>query len=185
MTEEIINKIEEDVNSCSKSNQKRRKEGLINYYSNPNICKYCGEIIKVPFKGKLRETTIKQFCDRSCATSFNNSKKPKREKQEKKLLERIYINENLSKKELFDKFSNWQNARSAIVKNAKKNYEKSNKLKQCNKCGYTKHYEICHIKSVSSFDDETLISEINHIDNLIALCPNCHWELDNKLFDIK
>ena len=55
----------------------------------------------------------------------------------------------------------------------------SKHLTSCSKCGYDKHVEICHIKSISSFSDETLLNTINHESNLIALCPNCHWELDN------
>ena len=43
---------------------------------------------------------------------------------------------------------------------------------------------MAHIKAVSDFNDDTLISEINDIDNLIALCPNHHWEYDNTDFDI-
>ena len=51
-------------------------------------------------------------------------------------------------------------------------------------CGYDKHYEIAHIKPVSDFEDDALITEINSIDNLIALCPNHHWEFDNGLLNI-
>lgn len=51
--------------------------------------------------------------------------------------------------------------------------------KKCSKCGYDKHFQICHIKSISSFPDDTMLSEINNISNVVALCPNCHWEFDN------
>lgn len=49
----------------------------------------------------------------------------------------------------------------------------------CIKCGYSKHIEIAHIKSIASFPLDTLISTVNHPDNLVPLCPNCHWEYDN------
>lgn len=91
---------------------------------------------------------------------------------------------NLTKKELFSRCSNWQNARSWIQKSARKIYENSEKPKQCVVCGYDKHYEVAHIKAVSDFQDEALISEINDEGNLIALCPNHHWEYDNNNFDI-
>jgi len=39
---------------------------------------------------------------------------------------------------------------------------------------------VCHIKAVSDFDENTPIVIINSIDNLMALCPNCHWEFDNN-----
>ena len=60
-------------------------------------------------------------------------------------------------------------------------YKNSNKPKKCCNCNYDKHYEVCHIKSVSDFQDTEKISIVNDIDNLIGLCPNCHWEFDNNL----
>lgn len=55
----------------------------------------------------------------------------------------------------------------------------SNKELKCEECGYDKHVEIAHIKSISSFREDTMISEINSFDNLKILCPNCHWEFDH------
>jgi len=49
----------------------------------------------------------------------------------------------------------------------------------CEKCGYDKHVEACHIKPISSFSDDTPIDVINAPENILALCPNCHWEFDN------
>lgn len=51
----------------------------------------------------------------------------------------------------------------------------------CAMCGYDKHFEICHIKSIADFSETALLSEINNIGNLIPLCPNHHWELDHGL----
>lgn len=92
---------------------------------------------------------------------------------------------NLTKCELFKRYKSWQTARSYIQKFARNIYVNSSKPKQCVICGYDKHYEVAHIKAVSDFNDSTLISEINNIDNLIALCPNHHWEYDNNGLDIK
>lgn len=63
-------------------------------------------------------------------------------------------------------------------------YMKSDKIKQCYICGYNKHIEVAHIKSVENFDKNSLLSEINSLDNLIALCPNHHWELDHGLLKL-
>ena len=52
---------------------------------------------------------------------------------------------------------------------------------KCLSCGYSKHVEICHIKGISKHDDDTPISKINDLKNLITLCRNHHWELDNGL----
>jgi len=51
--------------------------------------------------------------------------------------------------------------------------------KKCHSCGYDKHVETCHRKPISSYPRCALISEINDPNNLMLLCPNCHWEYDN------
>lgn len=89
-----------------------------------------------------------------------------------------------TKGELFANRRNWQSARSTIRRDAQEVFNKSNKPKQCEICGYNKHIEIAHIKAVADFDDNTLISEINDISNLIALCPNHHWEYDNGILQL-
>ena len=53
----------------------------------------------------------------------------------------------------------------------------------CAKCGYDKHVELCHIKDIANFDDDSLLSEVNSRNNIIQLCPNCHWEFDNGYRD--
>ncbi len=49
----------------------------------------------------------------------------------------------------------------------------------CEICGYDYHVEIAHIKPICEFSLDTMLSEINDLANLKALCPNCHWELDH------
>jgi predicted restriction endonuclease len=60
----------------------------------------------------------------------------------------------------------------------------SNKDKKCKVCNYEKHIEVCHIKPVSDFNDNTLITDINDLNNLVALCPNHHWEFDAGIIKI-
>ena len=90
----------------------------------------------------------------------------------------------LTKRDLFEIYELWQTARSTIQKQARLVYQNSDKPKRCICCGYDKHYEVAHIRSVSDFNDDALIPEINNVNNLIALCPNHHWEYDNTDFDI-
>ena len=52
-------------------------------------------------------------------------------------------------------------------------------INSCENCGYSKHIEVSHIKGVASFPPETTIRQVNTIENLIGLCPNCHWEFDH------
>lgn len=89
-----------------------------------------------------------------------------------------------TKGQLFNSRKNWQSARSSIRKWAQRAYEESNKPQKCAICGYNLHIEIAHIKAVSEFSDDTLVSEINHPDNLIGLCPNHHWEYDNGILKL-
>lgn len=64
---------------------------------------------------------------------------------------------------------------------ARQTYTKSNLPRVCRNCGYDKHVEICHIRAINTFPDDTPISVVNDLANLVALCPNCHWELDHGL----
>lgn len=90
-----------------------------------------------------------------------------------------------TKGEVFSEFKNWQSARSFIRRNAKETYVKYGKPLCCEICGYDKHVEIAHKRAVSNFPQETKIEEINSVDNLIALCPNHHWEFDNGLLNLQ
>ena len=89
-----------------------------------------------------------------------------------------------TKRELLNNRKNYQSYRSAIRKHAESIYKASGKPYYCAKCGYSNHIEIAHIKAVSDFDDSVTIAEINSIDNLIALCPNHHWEYDHGILKL-
>lgn len=91
---------------------------------------------------------------------------------------------DLTKGEFFENRKNWQSARGGIQKDSRRVYFKSNPTPRCEICGYSNHVEVAHIKAVSDFDDSTTISEINSLSNLIGLCPNHHWELDNGYLKI-
>ena len=164
------------------SAEKSRKKSLENYYKNPNICKSCGCFIKVGENQKVSEVRKKQFCNQSCNATFNNKvryreTKPKKEKKEK--LEKFSYFEGVTKKQFFDKKGVYYLYRAAIRRHAHFIFNSLGGDQKCKVCGYDKHVEVCHIKSVSSFDDNDLITDINSFDNLIGLCPNHHWEFDN------
>jgi predicted restriction endonuclease len=54
----------------------------------------------------------------------------------------------------------------------------------CQKCGYSNHIELAHIKSIRDFSDDSLISVINDPSNILVLCPNHHWEFDNGILNL-
>lgn len=83
-----------------------------------------------------------------------------------------------TKGELYGRLSN-RRGRMSICGNARFIYRKSQKPMCCLTCGYSTYVEVCHIKAVSEFPDNTPVSVINDPDNLIALCPTHHWEFDN------
>jgi len=49
----------------------------------------------------------------------------------------------------------------------------------CQRCGYSLHTDFCHIKAIASFPLSAKLKTINHKNNLLKLCKNCHWEFDN------
>lgn len=199
----------------SRANAKER------YYSDPNICKHCNEIIhpreygsKIDWAG----ARAKQFCSKTCSAKFNNkqreldpefvnkrrlkneslknsksqyeydecscgSLKTKKSKQCKVCRNSVSI-DSKTYKFYKDKYKDWWSARVPVSRDARNKYKNSDKPKKCINCNYDKHYQVCHIKAVSEFNENTLIKEINDLDNLVALCPNCHWEYDHGLLKI-
>jgi hypothetical protein len=90
-----------------------------------------------------------------------------------------------TKSEMFQKCKNWQSSRTVIRRHACAVYANSGKPIACHECGYSKHVEICHITAVSKFPGSSLIGEINAPNNLVALCPNHHWEFDHGQLVLK
>lgn len=160
------------------------------YLSNPNFCKYCNNVIEINPNRKIAETRKKSFCNHSCSASFQNRLKPKRIKTLKtskiKTAGIPYVEKigYLTKGFLFSSRKNWQTARTEIRRHAEYIFNTHIKTNEC-LCGYSKHLQICHIIPVSEFSDASTLNEINSKDNLVGLCPNCHWELDNFLIAIE
>lgn len=148
-----------------------------------------------------KETKNPKFCSRSCAAIYNNKHAPtvinNRRKKTKKCRVcsgLIYSFQTFCKgcrdsaylithpdTTLADVIYRKHHKSSAfsLVRRRARTIAKHQGWKACSKCGYDKHIEICHIKSISSFPETALVSEVNALDNLLPLCPNCHWEHDN------
>lgn len=159
-----------------------------------NNCENCGIETKNP-----------KFCCKSCAASLNNKLFPKRKITKKcsrcdniirnyrsLLCESCYKDHLSCQKEalLNNTLSEYTNrdcikklhrsSRHAHIRGLARSWFKDLTLLPCASCGYSKHVELCHIKSVSSFSADSKIRDINSSSNLIQLCPNCHWEFDNN-----
>ncbi len=138
----------------------------------------------------------RHFCSRSCSTQYYSNKIVKRTKTKrcKNCNTLIYSNVTYCKncspknndvillKTKSEYTNNGPNKYRSIRDHAAKVIKNQPKL--CNVCGYDRHVEVCHIKPISSFSDNSLICDINNLNNLIYLCPNHHWELDNNLIVI-
>jgi Zn finger protein HypA/HybF involved in hydrogenase expression len=117
-------------------------------------CKYCEEL----FTARLSKT---KFCSVEC--KHNN----------------LRISGLLSKTfGEVKKMSKKQNAYITIRNHARNIMSKSDRHRKCINCNYVKHVEVAHLKGISEFDDADMVSVINSLDNMVYLCPNCHWEFD-------
>lgn len=148
-------------------------------------------------------TNNPKFCSRSCAATYTNKITPKRKIERlcntKGCCERVFnhrtpkclkhweehkltkyknrsVGEYRKMKSVAGKHPSWINAH---VRGFARSWLKHLTVKPCAKCGYTKHVELAHIKAVSDFKDEDLLSQVNSEENVIQLCPTCHWEFDN------
>jgi DNA-directed RNA polymerase subunit M/transcription elongation factor TFIIS len=162
-----------------------RKKSLEKYYENPIFCKNCNELIHIKENEKVSNVKKRKFCSSSCSATFNNIGITRVEKKIKKPKNKRFDISDLTKEDVFKRYSSYQSARSSICKHARRVYFKSGKEKKCLMCGYDIKIEIAHIKSVSSFSSDSKISEINDINNLLALCPNHHSEFDDGLIKIQ
>ena len=153
-----------------------------------NICPNCGTETKNP-----------KFCSKSCSAVVNNKLHPKRISQRKCIVcgaktmsyaharcaEHYAAFKAGSTKTIGEmrhalcnrgRHPSWIHA--AVRKHAR--YMHRVLLQRpCAKCGYTKHVELAHVKSLTAFPDETPLRVVNAAENVIQLCPNCHWEFDN------
>jgi hypothetical protein len=125
-------------------------------------CRKCGEFI-------TSRDGRRKYCDACKATVRHQS------------IEYLDVR---TKGELFAKNINWQSARSSLRRHAYKIYNRSEKPKNCVICQYSLHVDIAHVRPVRHFPDNAHISEINDLSNLVALCPNHHWEFDHGLLEL-
>ena len=56
--------------------------------------------------------------------------------------------------------------------------------KECFNCTYDKFVDVAHKKAISSFSPDDMLSVINHPNNLMYLCPNCHHEFDGNILSL-
>ena len=144
-------------------------------------CKECGIEIEYPrVKDRPYSRRRIQYCD-DCRSIVRSEKARKLQRENGNGFSKPP--EEMTKGELKKECEgkHFLTFRNTMSKMARKNYQASDRPKQCKVCGYEKHYEVCHLRSITEFPDDALVSEINHVSNLEALCPTHHWELDKGL----
>lgn len=137
------------------------------------ICEFCGK----PYTPKER---AQRFCTMSCSARFNNPKRPKRAKTPRRGTppRRRVDYTTLTIGQLRQELKT-RNYHTRIRTHARLVYEQSGLPMECCVCGYTRGLDVCHLRPVSDFPDDTPISVVNALDNLIILDKLCHWEFDN------
>ena len=146
-----------------------------------------------------RETRNPKFCSRSCAIQQNNVLYPKRKPEGRCFVCKIAIpkrnryciehrpNHRLDRtlpiSAVADE-SEHPACRYARLRQDARRYYFGRRPYRCSRCGYDKHVEVCHKRSLTSFPLDTPISVVNDLANLVGLCPNCHWEFDHGLLQL-
>jgi len=154
-----------------------------------------------------KETKNQKFCSRSCASSFNNASKPKRSytlincklcgEPKRRTMScdtcksiREHAKIERSNMSLDDVASLYK--QKGIAPSYRHGYVRNHchvmnhdREKKCQKCGYSIHVELCHVKAISSWPMTATLREINDPSNIVVLCPNHHWELDNGVLHIE
>ena len=160
-------------------------------------CRNCNSV--------LVRLTSKVFCSLSCAATYNNTIHPKRKRKIRECIVCSKATFDVRRKFcpdciLYGWNNNWpikplshRTLKEEIEINPILGTNRYNRIRlslrhryrhildklKCQNCNYKKHVEVCHIKPISKFNMNELISTINHETNIALLCPNCHWEFDH------
>jgi hypothetical protein len=73
-----LNKRESALRASVLGCAKYKELSIERYYKNPNYCFNCGSVIKINIGEKPSSTKKKKFCNSSCAATYNNAKKRKK-----------------------------------------------------------------------------------------------------------
>lgn len=146
-------------------------------------------------------TTNAKFCSSNCSAKYNQALDLTTKRKLKKLC--LSCETQISKKfkycsncnpckgfgdiSLQDAMYEYLHKSSAfaLVRTRARVELKKRGVSSCLHCGYNLHIEACHVKPLADYPLDTLISVVNSEDNLIGLCCNCHWELDNGYLSIE
>lgn len=184
--------------------RKSRKERIFEYYQNPKYCLTCGNILHIKDNENTTEVKRRKFCNKTCSAKTLNlgvrrnykggetnlclcgEQKQKKSQKCVSCKKKEYDNLSLATILKDGKYSSTK--LTNVRRRARQILLESNKIKHCSLCEHSDFdtiVEACHIKSIMSFDLQSLVLEINDINNLVWLCPSHHALYDKGLIKLK
>lgn len=167
---------------------------------------YCGHCARTMKYDRTKHGQKRKFCSKSCAAAHNNRQTPKRqlkltfckecgcqiERENTKDRRTLCVFCNPSFRWMYSSIAELRSEGNAnhnsrlphIRGHARQLYISAGRPLACQICGYDVHVEICHVKPVSSFGENAIVADVNSQENLVALCRNHHWELDNGILEL-
>ena len=162
-------------------------------------CQECGKNFKK--NNSAIKTGKGNFCTRNCAGKYNNRKRYENGQASPlklprpKCISNSCVNEAFRTRggycaECIKEKKHYQGSGSIILQtiefasrrgganrydsiraNARHQYRDELNNPCCEKCGYNKHVELCHIIPISAFPKDTIVEIVNRRDNIVFLCP--------------
>jgi hypothetical protein len=200
-----LKQIQEAGKAAALAVREQALQRRLEYNLNPNHCLFCQAPILVSLENMksyvFAETKAKRFCNRSCAGKYNmrDWKSPRHTPKKRICIqcgEEYVLGKGIKATPI--RCPKCFGTRMSILTNRTKSECTTEEIRaharyyvllkakpaQCEVCGYTIRIDCCHIKPIKEFPPTALISEINALENLAALCPNHHIELDLGLLKL-
>jgi len=176
-------------NNCKKDFKKSNSE----IKRTKTGCHYCSKSCSAQFNnlGVTRNKPVARKC-KKCDSNFTCQGKHRsisfcqdcfpRWGEQSNWFKNLTLQEYHNKNSVKSKHPSWANSH---IRNFCRSWNKDLRNLPCQRCSYSFHVELCHIKPISSFSGKTTLREINSPDNILILCRNCHWEFDNGKLQIE
>lgn len=180
--------IEDDIKN--KTNTVLRKQALIDYYNNPNCCKYCGRVIVVKENDRIYDVRRKTFCDQQCALNYRKDNLiPKYYMACSECGEKINPENKsglcpscLKKKKDEEKIQKWKETGdtgcgvSTTLRNCIRDYIFQKQDEKCAICGLDGQWNGKELRFILDHIDGDASNNFEY--NLRLICPNCDSQLD-------
>jgi len=162
---------------------RRREKSVEAYYKNPKYCIQCNIMLMIRGKESVSTRKKHNFCSFVCVGTYTRARHAGHDVPD--LVPHIptYKRENFNIKLNTSPFKTKGETKEQIIRqHARKVFRaKHGDKAPCVACGYDRYVDVCHVKPIRDFPDDTKLFEINTNTNLVGLCPTHHWEFDNGI----